>query len=61
MDYKDQQVKEKGVMIMALQYKAPITCHFFIKNKKLILLTYYGLFPAYEGFNPKDFIDFLIR
>lgn len=41
------------------QYKAPITCHFFIKNEKLILLTYYGLFLAYEGFNPKDFIEFI--
>jgi hypothetical protein len=41
------------------QYKAPITCHYFIKKEKLIFLTYYGLFPAYEGFNPKKFIKFI--
>lgn len=41
------------------QYQAPLTCHLFLIDNKLVLLTYYGLFPAGEGFNPEDFIGFL--
>ena len=55
MDLKSQDY----LTDLVSQYKAPITCHFFLKNEKLILLTYYGLFHAYEGLNPKDFIEFL--
>ncbi len=55
MDLKSQDY----LTDLVSQYQAPITCYYFLSDDKLILLTYYGLFPTYEGFNPQDFIEFL--